>query len=59
MYKLLLKKYMFGKMELQDDDYDILCNQEQVNFIFDFDEDFDYNLDFINLELIFFIKEVN
>lgn len=59
MYKLLLKKYMFGKMELQDDDYDILCNQEQVIFIFDFDEDFDYNLDFINLELIFFIKEVN
>uniref|UniRef100_A0A8W8MN55 Uncharacterized protein n=1 Tax=Magallana gigas TaxID=29159 RepID=A0A8W8MN55_MAGGI len=29
MYKLSLKKYMFGKMESQDDDHDIPCNQEQ------------------------------
>lgn len=59
MHKLSLKKYTFGKMESQDDDHDIPCNQEQVTSIPDSDEDFDYNLDLTNLELTSSIKEAN
>lgn len=59
MHKLSLKKYMLGKMESQDDDHDIPCNQERVTSIPDSDEEFDYNLDLTNLELPSSNKEAN